>query len=338
MISFKAWLRQQTAIDKIDMATSELAIAMEQQLNQVHDKMSEPLVFIIILNTNRKADTLECLSSIVKSTYQNYTVLILDNASTDGSVETIRTQYPQVQIISLKENRGYAGNNNVGIQAALTQGADWIFLLNEDTMMAPDCLTQLVEMGESQSNIGILGPMVYHYDEPNIIQSAGGHLDNRLYSIHLGQNEQDIGQYVEPHPVDWISGCAILVRRLVIDQIGSLDENFFIYLEELDWCMRTRENGWNIFHIPHAKLWHKGVQRNYHPAPSVTYYFTRNRFLLLSKHHASILTWFSAWWQTLTTLISWTLRPKWRSMNKHRDAMWQGIKDFLSKRWGPMQQ
>ena len=256
----------------------------------------------------------------------------------DGSVEAIQKTFPRVQIIQLDENLGYAGNNNVGIRAALNQGADWILMLNEDTIMAPDCISQIVETGESNPKIGIVGPMVYHYDEPNIIQSAGGHIDNRYSPTHLRQNEEDRGQFTEIHKVDWISGCAILVKRSVIEQIGLLDERFFIYMEELEWCMRAHKCGWNIVHVPQAKLWHKGVQRDYHPAPSVTYYFTRNRFLLLSKQHASLLTWFSAWWQTLWTLTSWSVRPKWRLMSKHRNAMWHGMWDFLGKNWGRMPQ
>jgi GT2 family glycosyltransferase len=290
-------------------------------------------VFIIILNTNRREDTLECLSSIIKSTYDNQNIIILDNASTDGSVEAIRKTYPQVQILSLDNNRGYAGNNNVGIRAALAQGADWVFLLNEDTIMAPDCLSNMIKTGESQPEIGIIGPLVYHYDEPNVIQSAGGILDARWFSTHLGQNELDQGQFMNPRSVDWVTGCAILVRRPVIDQVGMLDERFFYYSEEAEWCLRARKNGWSIIHVPKAKLWHKGVQRNYHPAPSITYYQTRNHFLMLWKHKAPLFAWFSAWYRVGWTLTSWTIKPKWRLMREHRDAMFRGILDFIGKRW-----
>jgi GT2 family glycosyltransferase len=298
--------------------------------------MSGESVFIIIISNNRKEDTLECLSSVEKSTYENQSIIVLDNASMDGSVEAIQNNFPRAHIISLVENRGYAGNNNVGIRVALAQGAKWVFILNDDTIMAPDCISCMIESGESHPKIGILGPMIYHYDEQNVIQTAGGILDTRLYPSHLGQNEKDSGEFVIPHYVDWISGCAILVRREVIEQVGLLDERFFCYLEETEWCLRAKRSGWEILHVPQAKLWHKGVQRNYHPSPSVTYYYTRNQFLLLSKHHASLLAWLSAWWQALRTLTSWTVRPKWRSMSKHRDAMWHGIIDFLLKRWGPM--
>ncbi len=298
--------------------------------------MFQPLVITVILNTNRREDTLACLISLAQSDYPNHSIIVLDNASTDGSIEAIQTTFPTVQVISLTENRGYAGNNNVGIEQAITQGADWVFVLNEDTILNPDCLSKLIEVGESDPKTGIVGPLVYHYDEPNVIQSAGGHLNRYWEGSHIGQNETDQGQFIDPHPVDWISGCAILVRRRVIEQVGMLDERFFYYWEETEWCLRTTKNGWQIIHVPQAKIWHKGVQRDYRPKPSVSYYATRNRFLMLAKHHAPLTTWAVAWGQTLRTLISFSLKPKWRSKRDHRNAMWRGLVDFLRHRWGPM--
>jgi GT2 family glycosyltransferase len=296
--------------------------------------MQQPYVVTIILNTNRRQDTLECLASLARSSYPKHKVIVLDNASCDGSVDAIRAAFPEVQIFPLTDNLGYAGNNNVGIEVALKERADWIFILNEDTVVAPDCLTFMIETGESDPQVGIVGPMVYHHNEPNIIQSAGGRMDRAWNAWHLGQNEWDRGQFNQLHQVDWISGCAILVRRSVIEKIGSLDERFFYYWEETEWCLRAREQGWRIVHVPQAKLWHKGVQRDYRPGPSVTYYSTRNRLLMMSKHQASLTAWISVWLQLLRTLISWTARPKWKSMRSHRNAMLRGIRDFLRRKWG----
>jgi GT2 family glycosyltransferase len=256
--------------------------------------------------------------------------------STDETVEAVRSAFPEAQIIQLIENLGYAGNNNVGIRAALAQGADWVFVLNEDTIVAPDCLAHLVEVGDSNQQIGIVGPMVYHYDEPDVIQSAGGVLGRYWQSVHLAKNELDQGQFTVPHLVDWISGCGILVRRAVIEQIGMLDERFFCYWEETEWCLRAIKAGWRVMHVPQAKLWHKGVQRDYRPQPFVTYYSTRNHFLTLAKHHAPPIAWALAGVNILRTLTSWTVKPKWRSMVEHRNAMWHGLLDFVRGRWGQM--
>jgi GT2 family glycosyltransferase len=298
--------------------------------------MSEPYVISIILNTNRCEDTLDCLASLEQSTYQNHTEIVLDNASTDGSVDAIRSAFPGVQIVSLEENLGYAGNNNLGIRRALEQGADWVFVLNEDTIQASDCLSNLVEVGQSNPQIGIVGPMVYNFDEPQVIQSAGGLYDKYLSASHIAQNELDTGQFSQPHMVDWISGCAIMVKREVIQDIGKIDERFFYYVEEVEWCLRTVRAGWQIMHVPQAKLWHKGVRRDYQPTPSVTYYATRNRLLMLSKHKAPPMARIVAWQFITRTLISWSLKPKWRCMSEHRNAMWRGAMDFLRHRWGPM--
>lgn len=299
--------------------------------------MDQPLVISIILNTNRKADTLECLRSLQAQTYPNQRAIVLDNHSSDGSVEAIRAEFPVVEIIAIQENLGYAGNNNVGIEAAVKQQADWIFVLNEDTVLDAECLNQLVKVGESDPKIGIVGPMVYHHDEPTVIQSAGGIMTRMWNGQHLAQNEPDNGQFTAPHPVDWISGCAILLRRAVIEQVGMLDVRFFYYWEETEWCVRTGKAGWTLMHVPQAKLWHKGVQRNYQPKPSLSYYDTRNHLLLLYKHNAPLSAKLYTWFQLWRTLISWSIRPKWRTKREHRNALWRGMMDFLRQRFGQMQ-
>ncbi len=296
--------------------------------------MSNPLVISVILNTNRRDDTLECLASLERSSYQNRRTIVLDNHSTDGSCQAIQKAFPSVQVISLDKNLGYTGNNNVGIKAALAQGAEWVFVLNEDTVLDTDCLAKLVEAGESDPSIGIVGPMVYHYDEPTVIQSAGGRLGRYWESQHIAQNVPDRGQFEQPHAVDWISGCAILVRRAVIEQVGMLDERLFYYWEETEWCLRAGESHWRIVNVPQAKLWHKGVQRNYQPKPLVTYYNTRNRLMVLAKHHAPLIVWIFVWLLYSRTFISWTIRPRWRGMSEHRRALWNGMVDFLTRRTG----
>jgi len=298
--------------------------------------MPQPLVYIVILNTNRRDDTLACLESLAKNTYNNLKVILLDNSSNDGSVEAVRSAFPDVQIINLNVNLGYAGNNNVGIEEAIKQGANWVLVLNEDTILDPDCMTELIKVGESDPKIGIVGPMVYHHNEPNVIQSAGGVLGKYWQSQHLGQNELDRGQFQSPHRVEWISGCAILVRKAAIEQAGMLDASFFIYWEETEWCIRVARSGWQIMHVPQAKIWHKGVQRDYQPKPSFTYYGTRNHLLTLSKHKAPLTVKVFNWTQIFRTLVSWSVKPKWRNKLEHRNAMWKGVVDFLQDRRGQM--
>jgi GT2 family glycosyltransferase len=296
------------------------------------------VVTAVILNTNKRDDTLACLASLARQTYAPLRILVLDNASSDGSPEAVRRLYPQATLLPLTDNRGYAGNNNVGIAAAMADGSDWILVLNEDTEMAPDCVAQLVGEGERDARVGIVGPMVYHHDEPTVIQSAGGILGGPAWdSVHSGQNEADVGQFPAAREVQWISGCAIMVRRAVVEAVGAIDERFFYYWEETEWCVRAGAAGWRIRHVPAARLWHKGVQRNYTPAPSISYYATRNRLLCLSLHAPARVR-AAAWWQMGKTVASWTLKPKWKDKAAHRDAMVRGARDFLAGRWGRMPQ
>ncbi len=298
--------------------------------------MSDPLLFIIVLSNKRKDDTFACISSLLKSDYSNLKIILLDYELPGNTAQIIHQRHPQVQIIPLTENLGYAGNNNIGIRAAMEQGAEWLLILNDDTILDPSCLSSLVQVGESDSEIGIVGPMVYHFEEPDVIQSAGGSFDRYWYGFHLGMNETDQGQFPEPREVEWISGCAILVRRELIENVGALDADYFLYWEELEWCIRAAQAGWRIFHVPHAKLWHKGVNRNYQPRPYVTYYMTRNYLRTLAKHKAPFWIQGIAIINILRTLVSWSVKPRWSGKQDHRNAMWKGILDYVQHRSGPM--
>lgn len=294
-----------------------------------------PKVVAVIISNSRQADTLACLASLKQSTYPNLSVLVLDNQSKDGTVPAIRAEFPEVIVIELSENKGYAGNNNLGLKMALDQQADWVFVLNDDTTLAPDCIDQLVKIGLSNAHIGLVGPLIYHANEVSVIQSAGGTIDRHWVAQHRGRNQTDTGQFSDPAPVDWLSGCALLMRRQVVEALTGFDERFFMYCEEVDWCLRATQQGWLQQLAPQAKLWHKGALRNYQPAPSVTYYMTRNQLLLLRKHHAPLAVQAYQWAQTVRTLVSWTVKPQWRAKRDHRDALWQGLVDFTQQRWGP---
>ncbi len=176
--------------------------------------------------------------------------------------------------------------------------------------------------------------MVYHHDEPATIQSAGGGFTPNWQPFHFGINKADNNQFPAPRPVEWISGCAIMMRGQALRQHGLIDERFFYYNEEVELCFRIARAGWKILHVPKAKLWHKGVQRNYSPSPNVTYYHVRNFLLFLEKHHAPLTVVLKAWLQIIRTIVSFTIKPKWRNKLPHRDAAVQALRDYLLKRWG----
>lgn len=297
--------------------------------------MSTPSsVYVIVLTLNRWKVLRACLASLFDSDMTNFHVVVVDNGSTDGTLSRLPVEFPRVRLIQNDQNLGYAEGNNVGLRYALMQNADYLLVLNDDTIVAREMLTQLVKVAEQYSNGAIFGPAVYHFDEPNVIQSAGGLRTESWRFYHRGQNETDHGQYAQNDRVAWISGCGIMARGSVLKKIGLIDPSFFIYSEEVDWCVRAQEAGYEIVFVPSAHLWHKGVQRNYVPTPRVTYLSTRNELLLLKKHHAGARAMTSTWLRHLRTLLSWSVRPRWKSKRIHRDAMARGLRDFVQGNFG----
>ncbi|MCR4405865.1 MAG: glycosyltransferase family 2 protein [Anaerolineae bacterium] len=296
-----------------------------------------PRVTIIILNWNGLRDILACLESLSRLDYPRYQIVVVDNGSTDGSVEAIQERFLEATLIENGENLGFTGGNNVGLRYALTQGADYALLLNNDTEVAPDFLSRLVQAAEADPTVGMAGPTIYYYARPDLIWSAGGMIDwSRGQTWMLGLNEQDSGQYgTAPREVDFVTGCALLVKRAVTERIGLLDERFFAYYEEAEWCVRARKAEFKIVHVPTAKVWHKIPLDAREHSPLVHYYMTRNRLLFLKVTGAS----WRAWLHTLLaeyarTLLSWSVRPRWRHKREQRRMMLQAIGDAWRGQWG----
>ncbi len=296
-----------------------------------------PRVVVVILTHNGWANTEACLESLAQLTYENYEIVVVDSGSTDRTVARVREQFPRVAVIDLGANLGYAEGNNVGMRWALAHDADYVLVLNNDVALAADCLTQLVQAAEAEPRAALVGPLVYHFNEPRVIQSAGGTRTAAWHLYHRGQNEEDAGQYASLEPVDWLTGCAILAKREFLETVGFLDPEYFLYQEDVDWCLRAREAGYKVLWVPQAHLWHKGVQRDYAPGAHVTYYMFRNYLLLLKKHHADWRVLARAWLSELRTLASWSLRPRGRGARAHRDALARALYDSLLGRRGPSQ-
>lgn len=296
--------------------------------------MDKASVVAVILNWKRPFATLDCLSALDNRA----TVVIVDNGSGDQSIEALRRANPDVPLLALGENRGYAGGNNAGMAWAMAIGCEWVLLLNDDVLLAPDALDRLLEAAGRDPTVGFVGPLILHAKPADTIQSAGGSFDARWRSSHRGQNQKDHGQFTNDEVVPWLTGCVMLVRARMIAEIGPLDERFFLYHEELEWCLRGQKAGWKALFVPGARAWHAGVDAAYEPKPYVTYYMARNHFLLLAKQRAGWLPWIDAIFQTGRTLLSWTVRPKWRLKRAHRNALWHAAMDALRGRWGPSAQ
>jgi GT2 family glycosyltransferase len=302
--------------------------------------LAAPKVVIVVLNWNGRDDTLACLASLSGIDYPVYEVIVVDNGSGDDSVAAIRAAYPQVTLIETGDNLGYVGGNNVGLEHAGIMGADYALLLNNDTEVAPDFLNLMVEVAEVDAAIGIVGPTIYYFDRPDVIWSAGGSIDwgwgdTRMVSLDV----VDQGQFsLLPRPVDFVSGCAMLIKMSLLDQMGLLDPRFFAYYEETEWCVRVARAGFKIVHVPQAKIWHKISPVAREASPQVHYYMTRNRLLFLKLSRVGVAPWLNTFlFDYGRTLLSWTLKPRWRYKAPQRQAMLQGILDFWRGRFGKVE-
>ncbi len=205
-----------------------------------------PKVSIIILTFNSKRYILNCLKSVEKSTYSNYEIIVVDNGSRDGTIDLVKNNFPELKVVLNKENLGFTGGNNLGIKNA--QG-DIILLLNDDTIIHQDLLKVLVKELMSSDKIGIVGPKIYYMDEPKKIWFAGGKIDwfkGRGYHLKSNKKQQ----------VDFITGCALMIKREVINRIGLLDEKFFAYYEDADWCQKAKRAGYRVIYLPFGGVWH----------------------------------------------------------------------------------
>jgi len=220
--------------------------------------MGQPSVSVILVNWNGRNDTLECLHSLAKVSYAPMHIIMVDNASADDSVDAVKREFPSVEMIPNKTNLRFAGGNNIGIKHALERGSDYILLLNNDTTVDAEFLTELVKAADADPGIGMVGAKIYYYDDPKRIWFAGGRIEWwKGWISHIGLREEDRGQYDTARAVDYITGCCLLVKRPVIEKIGNLDEQFFMYGEDVDWCLRVCKAGFRLVYEPKAKIWHK---------------------------------------------------------------------------------
>ncbi len=241
--------------------------------------MNNVAVSIIILNYNGGADVLECLESVSHIDYPAYDVIVVDNGSTDDSLQNIRKRYPQIRIIENGRNLGFAEGNNVGIRAS---SSPYILLLNDDTTVGKNILKDLVEATQADPKAGIAGPAILYHETPDRIWSAGSRIGLLGYASHMGKGRK-MESCSFPQPVDYICGCAILIKREVVDKVGLLDGEYFTYFEDADYCFRARKAGYRCLYVPSPTVWHKsGAEWITNPVQA--YYYMRNAVIFAKKN------------------------------------------------------
>lgn len=247
----------------------------------------DPKVAIVVLNWNRASDTIACVDSLQNLVYPNIEIVVIDNASTDGSVEALETKFPALTIIRNSRNLGYAGGNNVGIGHALDHGAEYVLVLNNDTIVDKDLVGGLVAAMQREPHAGVAAPKIYDFQEPTKIWFAGASIDWETgESPHTGLGERDSGQFNRVIEVDRVTGCAMMVGRTVFERVGLLDPDYFLYYEDTDLCVRAAKAGFKSYCVQTAKVWHKESSSTKASQGSDlhAYYHTRNRLLFLRKH------------------------------------------------------
>ena len=291
-----------------------------------------PKVFIIILNFNGWVDTRECLASLAKIDYPNFEVILIDNGSKDAYQLPLTDYRYKIKAIYNEKNFGFAGGNNQGIRLALSEGADYILLLNNDTVVEPDFLTKLVEAGKNNPEYGILGPVIYEHNNKDRIQFAGGKINwNRTKGEHIVINNKKLA-VDNIINTDYITGCCLLIKREVIEKISQIREDYFLYYEDTDWNMRAQRVGYKCGVVPSAKIYHKGSASSTEFSYPYIYYHTRNGLIFGSRFGFKPLVYLLSGWIFLKQLIKLAIgyKRQWARPVMHGVIdFWRGKKGKL---------
>jgi len=296
-------------------------------------------IFISIINFNGRDNTLKCLNSIERSirTELELNVIIIDNNSREKFFfkKDYFSDLP-FKIIENKQNLGFSGGHNQGMNFALENRADYVLILNNDTVLHPNLLKELLKEAEKSSHVGIISPKIYFApgfeyhkekyekrDLGKVIWYAGGYIDwENIIGKHRGVDEVDKGQYDSVSETEFASGACMMIKRKVIEKIGKLDEKYFLYYEDADFCQRAKKAGYKIIYAPHAILWHRNAGSSGGSGSELQdYYLTRNRLLFGMKY---------APFKSKTAL----LKESVILLSKGRKWQREGVKDFYLGRFG----
>ena len=285
----------------------------------------EATVAIILVNYNGYDDTVECVKSIQNIKYKNYKIFIVDNCSSDAEkIQNDDFLIKNAEIICSNTNLGFSGGNNLAIEIALKEEFDYILLLNNDTTVTPDFLGELLETAQKK-NVGAVTGKIYYYFHPESIWSAGGEY-NRNTGLTIQFSGIDSGKYDIEKEITFATGCLLMFPAKVVREIGLLDESYFLYSEDSDYCQRIIDAGYKIMYSPKAVIYHKVSASTGDKSPLQQRYMMRNNLYMIKKYGVNpIKAYIELGWHMFKHIV-----------RGRRDLMptIQGVSDFLHNKIG----
>ena len=264
---------------------------------------SEPTtnLTVVILNWNSREMTADCIRSLRTTTGPDFKILIVDNGSTDGSAENLAQEFPEITVLPQGRNLGFAAGCNVGMRYALAHAADYVLLLNNDTVVASDLICEMLAAIKGDPGIAVVCPKIYFAEQPETLWYAGA--DSSLWTgtaKHRGWKEHDRGQYDHHQEITQATGCAMLVRCNVLPEVGLLDEQFWAYAEDLDWSVRFLKRGYRLAFSPKARVWHRcgatAVKSMCAGSQAIRQFLSTRNLVFVGRKHLR-------WWQAPTCIL-----------------------------------
>jgi GT2 family glycosyltransferase len=245
-----------------------------------------PRIAAVVLTWNSAAHVVPCVTSLAASSAVDLSIVVVDNASTDATVPLVQATGVPVTMLQTGANLGYAGGNNVGIAHALAGGAAFVFVVNDDTEVAPEMLSALVAALEEDPGAAAAAPTIVHETPANLIWWAGGTFRlARGLALHDGYGSPAPVSHGAPRAVDSLCGCGLLIRRSALEALGPFQADYFMYGEDVEWSLRARRAGWRLLHVPAARMIHKTTFPEGDPTPRKILLRDRNRRRMVRAHY-----------------------------------------------------
>lgn len=278
-----------------------------------------PKVYVVILNYNGGELLRNCLASLQKVVYPNFSVIVSDNDSKDDSLKMVRENFPESIILENKKNLGFAAGNNVGIRHALENGADYVLLLNQDTEVEPDFLEKIIDAGEENPKIGILSPLIFWKRDSGIWYSGG-----RINWLTMKSTHENRMVSGTPFSTGFITGCSMLIKKEVLEKVGMLSENFFLYWEDADYSYQVKMAGFSNLVVPESRIYHFEISGL--PSGKKLYWLVLSGLIFFKRNSTKTVYLWIRFYTFLRRTKNWLSVRLWP--NENNLAVQEAYKDF----------